>query len=221
MRFSPFPVNFALDLTLQFPLPHDRHVRWVIAMIIDMADIAGANLLAGSLRGKMGLARLLEAATSEPDSPSAVFLDFGKIEIATASYLRESVFALKTLMRAQQSNHYPAIANANQVVVDEVAEVARSTSDAIISCLLSSDGRVTAPNIIGRLDPKQEMTFNAVQAQREADANLLMKMYGVQEKTTRTTAWNNRLASLVSRGVLREFTRGRAKTYRPLFDEAG
>ena len=75
--------------------------------------------------------------------------------------------------------------------------------------------------LIGTLDPKQQMTFELVLKFGEVDANYLMEKFGELEKTKSTTAWNNRLSNLASRGIIREYTKGRSKFYRPLIMESG
>jgi len=73
----------------------------------------------------------------------------------------------------------------------------------------------------GKLDPKQRLTFELVHERGETDASELMRAYGDREHLRHTTAWNNRLAALVGRGLLMEITQGRAKRYRPIFGEIG
>lgn len=187
-------------------------------MILDLLDISGSSQLGGAIPGKHMLSRLLGKVVEHPINPQPVFLDFQGIEIATASYIRESVFEFKTMMRSRRSTLYPVIANASEIVLDEVREIARSMNDVIVTCDLENMV-VKNVQIVGQLDPKQKMTFDAVLKIKEADASMLMEQYGNQEQTTRTTAWNNRLSNLAMSGLLREFPRGRSKTYRPLFDE--
>ena len=188
-------------------------------MIIDMADLVGKDVFAGAVNGKAVFASCISSTSGEPDEPTALLLDFSGIEVATASALRESVVALKAYKRSIGSKLYPVLANINESIVDEVQVLMDAKNDAIVSCDL--DNRETTFNVrlIGKLDPKQAMTFGLVKQLNGADAGRLMKEFGEQEQTTSTTAWNNRLAGLVQRGLLREFVSGRAKFYRPLFDE--
>ena len=64
-----------------------------------------------------------------------------------------------------------------------------------------------------------KLTFDLVSERGETDAAELMREYGANEKPIAQTAWNNRLASLTSLGLLVESSQGRAKRYRPLFRE--
>jgi hypothetical protein len=156
----------------------------------------------------------------EPKEPAPLFLDFRNVDTATASYLRESVFALKTYMRTVNSKHYPVVANISDEIWDEMTLVARLKSDVVMSCKLDQGNKVSGTDLIGDLDPKQKMTFDVVRESNQVDANGLMERFGESEKTKGTTAWNNRLAGLVARGIIREFVQGRAKSYRPLLKEA-
>jgi hypothetical protein len=109
-------------------------------------------------------------------------------------------------------------------VYDEILLIANAKSDAILSCQIDINESVSEINLIGQLDPKQKLTFDLVNELRGnellgVDANQLMAKYGASEQTKNPTAWNNRLASLVSKGLVREFTQGRSKYYRPLIEE--
>jgi hypothetical protein len=66
-------------------------------------------------------------------------------------------------------------------------------------------------------DPKQKLTFEAVSERGETDAGELMRQNG--EGLKHATAWNNRLSSLATMGLIVEISRGRSKRYRSLFPE--
>lgn len=189
-------------------------------MKIDMGTVGGSSVLTGALNGKAALSRLVEATTAEPAKPEAIFLDFSGVEVATASYLRESVLAFRDLVRGRRSTFYPVIAGANDDVRDELAELMRTRGDVLMICTLDSAGNVVETGLIGDLDPKQRMTFDLVHERGETDAGELMRAYGESEGLKHTTAWNNRLAALAARGLLMEVSQGRAKRYRPLFEDA-
>ncbi|MDR4308494.1 hypothetical protein IHQ68_17890 [Chelatococcus sambhunathii] len=166
------------------------------------------------------MSRLVEATTAEPANPEPVFLDFSSVQVATASYLRESVLAFRDLVRGRRSTFYPVIANANDDVRDELKELMRLRGDVLMVCTLGPAGDVNMARLIGDLDPKQRMTFDLVHEHGETDAGELMRAYGESEGLKHTTAWNNRLAALAARGLLMEVSQGRAKRYRPLFEDA-
>jgi hypothetical protein len=189
-------------------------------MKIDLADIGGGRVLAGALAGKDALGELVRQAPSKGTSPQIILLDFVKVDVATASYIRESVLAFRDLVRGQRSNLYPLLANLNDVVRDEFVELLRVRGDAMPSCQLDPQGRANSVEVLGELDPKQKLTFDLVLQRKETDASELMREYGDSEGVKHTTAWNNRLSALVARGLIVEHSRGRAKRYRPLLPEA-
>jgi hypothetical protein len=192
-------------------------MRKVVKMTIQLIEIAGTPILAGALGGRRTLSRLLEAAGKEPASPEPIFLDFTGIQVATASYLRESVLAFRDVIRGRRSKFYPVIANASDEVRDELEELLRPRGDVFMTCELDQMGRVSQPALIGDLDPKQKITFDLVRERGETDASELMRDYGEQEGV-KQTAWNNRLVSLAALGLIIEITQGRAKRYKPLFE---
>ncbi|MEQ1697247.1 MAG: hypothetical protein ABL901_15545 [Hyphomicrobiaceae bacterium] len=188
-----------------------RHVT------IPIKDLAGTAILSGAVNGKAAFAAIIGKSNREPEEPTPLLLDFDGIEVATASFLREAVFALKSYMRASNSRFYPVAANINAAVHEELAVVADARGDALFAVTIEK-GEIVEQCLIGNLDPKQAMTLEHVTALNGTDAGTLMTKYGAEEKTTSTTAWNNRLSALVSRGLIREYAQGRAKFYRPLFE---
>jgi hypothetical protein len=72
-------------------------------MRIRMRDLADGDgrVLAGAINGRKAVARLLELTAREPDQPDTVFLDFEGVDVATASFLRESVLAFRDAVRPQ------------------------------------------------------------------------------------------------------------------------
>ena len=187
-------------------------------MRYDMAPPGFEPVLSGAINGKTAFATMVKEIGQEPSDPIVLYLDFANVSVATASYLRESVFALKAYLRNIGSKFYPVAANVNESVYDELLTIAHAKNDAIISCNLSTQGVVSDISLIGQLDPKQQMTFDLVNELQDTDAGSLMKQYGEREQVTGTTAWNNRLAGPAARGLIREFTRGRAKYYRPVLE---
>jgi hypothetical protein len=183
-----------------------------------MIKVAGSPVLAGALHGRRAFASLLEATVAEPPEPEPVFLDFEGVEVATASYLRESVLAFRDTVRGRRSNLYPILANAAESVREELGVLVGSYGDVLLLCRLSAAGAVSDPQILGVLDPKQRLTFDLVCKHGETDAGELMREHGAGEEV-KQTAWNNRLAALADLGLAVEVRHGRAKRYRPLLIE--
>lgn len=186
-------------------------------MYIQMKKLTdkGRRVLAGAIPGRKAFTKLLEQATNyEPNTPEPLFLDFAEIEVATASFLRESVLALRNAIRARRSNLYPVIANANKYVVDELGVLLAPRGDVLLLCSLDDKRAPCEPRLLGVLDPKQRITFDLVQERDETNAAELYKQH--KEDELGQTAWNNRLAALAGLGVIVELSHGREKRYRPL-----
>lgn len=189
-------------------------------MRIGMATLIeeSGSVLAGAPNGRRALAKLMEQTSRELAVPEPIYLDFANVEIATASFLREAVLAFRDTVRGRRSNLYPIVANANQMIVDELTLLITSYRDVLMSCCLSAEGVTSKPALIGNLDPKQRLTFDLVSQCGETDASELMRVHGAEEGV-KQTAWNNRLAALAALGLVFEMSQGRAKRYRPLFGE--
>jgi hypothetical protein len=183
-----------------------------------ISDLAQGPVLSGALRGQELLAKLMRTVGEEPDAPSALFLDFDGIESATASFLRESILAFRDLVRGRRSTIYPVVANASELVQEDLKELVRSRGGVLLVCRLSADGAISDARLIGDLDPKQQLTFDIVRERGETDAVELTRDYKAKEDVG-STAWNNRLSSLVALGLLiEEMSTGRTKRYRPLLE---
>lgn len=183
-------------------------------MIVNIAQLAGGPVLSGAPSGRQLYAKLVEALPPEPSSPHPLFLDFENIEVATASFLRESILAFRTFVRGRKSNLYPALANATAGVIDEIVELVHPRGDVIMTCTIDDNGKVIRARYIGQLDPMQQLTFDLVNKYGETTASKLME---IENGHVKATAWNNRLASLSNLGLICEESHGRMKTYKPLF----
>lgn len=184
-------------------------------MKLSVLPYAIDGTLAGATAGQTVFLSLLDDCKAAPSTPSVLIIDFAGVQLATASFLRESVFALKDHMRSRASNWYPVFANVSPEVEEEFAILTQARRDAVILCTCDEAGVVMDHRLFGDLDPKHTRTFELVAHEGEADAGSLADVYGAQEELQKPTAWNNRLKSLVERGVLMEISKGRAKTYRP------
>jgi hypothetical protein len=183
-------------------------------MILEVAELAGSTILSGAPSGRQLYARMVEVMPAEPEKPEPLFLNFERIQVATASYLRESVLAFRTFVRGRKSNFYPAVANANADVIDELVELVHLRGDVLMACTVGEDGTVLRCQHIGKLDPMQQLTFDLVNREGETTATKLME---IDDSLVKVTAWNNRLVSLSNLGLICEQSNGRAKTYKPMF----
>jgi hypothetical protein len=192
----------------------------VESMRISMRELGNGDgqILAGAIPGRKVMAKLVKLTGREPALPEPLFLDFSGVQVATVSFLRESVLEFRDAVRGRRSNFYPVIANANDLVVDELTALVAPHGDVLMLCSLDKNGKPHQPRLAGDLDPKQRVTFDLVGQRKETDAAELMREHGDSERV-KQTAWNNRLASLANLGLVVELSQGRAKRYRPLFAE--
>jgi len=185
-------------------------------MRIELRKLTSTDVLAGAGAGARTLARLIDTVAAAP-CPEPVFLDFTGIDVATGSFLRESVLSFRNYCRLSQPGLYPVVANATDAVREELEFILRAMGDVVVTCNLDAHGNPSDAKVIGTLEPKQRTTLLAVIKAGETDAAGLQKEVGEQEPI-RGTAWNNRLSSLVAKGILIEVRRDRAKRYRPVLE---
>jgi hypothetical protein len=187
-------------------------------MMNRLLEDGDGTVLAGAINGRKALARLVEQTGPQPDGPMLVFLDFDGVAVATASFLSQSVFPFRNTVRESPSNLYPVIANPSNLVIEELKILVDERKDVLMLCNLDKDGNPHQARLLGKLDPKQRLTFDLVQQRGgETGAADLKKEHHGSESAPVQTAWNNRLAALANLGLLIESSQGRSKMYRPLF----
>ncbi len=183
--------------------------------LLDLMD--GQTVLSGVIAGRRLLSALI-ASTPSSHAPTTSFLDFNGVEVATASFLRESVIAFRDYARQSLPNTYPVVANLNTAVAEELDFFARSRGDVLWSCDLDLQGKVIAARLIGDLDPVQRATFDAVLESGVTSAPELSTRFADAE--IGSTAWNNRLSALSSKGLLVERRHGKSKSFSSLLEIA-
>ena len=175
---------------------------------------ANGGTLAGALDGQKVFADLLKK-TQAPAKPEVCFLDFEGVDVATTSFLRDSIVAYRNHARSHWPNIYPVAANLAAVVREDLEVILNARGDAFVVCRLSKNGAASAVEIIGQIDGKQRVALDAVLHLGETDAPSVAAH--AQEKVA-PTAWNNRLGALVAKGILMEVSSGRNKRYRPILE---
>ena len=183
--------------------------------LLDLVD--GQTVLSGAGAGRQLLSALI-ASTPSADVPTPLFLDFNGVEVATASFLRESVIAFRDYARQSLPNIYPAVANLNTAVAEELDFFVRARGDVLWSCDLDLQGKVIAARLIGDLVPAQRATFNAVLESGAISAPELATRFA--DAGIGPTAWNNRLSALASKGLLVERRQGKSKSFSSLLEIA-
>jgi len=182
--------------------------------ILPSAD--GETILTGAHAGRRLFARLI-ATAQVPTEPEAAYLDFDGVVVATASFLRESVIAFRDYARSSIPNLYPVVANASDLVAEELAFFLKHRKDAVWACHLSSDGKPLEARLLGELDDTHRDTFDLVARIGLATAPGLAAQ---SQAGVAPTAWNNRLSFLAGRGLLVERRAGKTKTFAPVLEIA-
>lgn len=175
---------------------------------IDVAASTGKTHLLGLTAGKQALGAL--SADAALLGESLVVLDLRYMELITASAARESILALAAAL-AEQGKAI-AVTNANAETMNELAFAADALkAPLLVADALAADGPPRG-RLIGSLDQKQRETLQVVSSLGEADTRAACEAADAEDAGV--TAWNNRLAGLASKGLLRERRAGKTKFYR-------
>ena len=175
-------------------------------------------ILTGAQTGRRLFGKLVAnaAAQSEPDP---AFLDFSEIDVATSSFLRESVVAFRDYARSILSNLYPVIANAAEPVAEELAFFLCHRGDALRACELDPAGAPINPRLLGELDEVQRATFDRVTQLGSASAPALAAQTGRGPRSVQppgAIAFRTWLRA----GLLIERRGGKTKTFTPVLETA-
>ena len=186
-------------------------------MTISIQQLLGdRESLAGAITGRQAFAKLLQLVEREPAAPEVLYLDFTGVQLASASFLREAILHFRDAVRRRGSKFYPVVANANDLVIEELEVLLANRRDVLMHCSVDRNGDAGSQRLLGDLDPKQRTTLEEVLQRQETDAGELMNAFGESEGV-RQTAFNNRLTALAEMGLVIEVSHGRLKRYRALF----
>ncbi|MER8402446.1 hypothetical protein [Mesorhizobium sp. M1348] len=187
-------------------------------MKYDLLNMMGARkVLSGGMSGRKLLASLVDA-TPPAALPTAAFLDFAGVEVATSSFLREAVIGFRDYARLSLANVYPVAANLAPAVFEELEFFLRSRNDVFWVCHLDAYEHVSHTQLLGELDPAQRTTFDAVRELGTVTAPELAARY--PDQSIGPTAWNNRLSGLAAKGLLVERRTGKTKSFSALLEIA-
>lgn len=185
-------------------------------MQISVYELCGKkSILSGTFSGRQLLSALIAAVPSK-DSPEVIFLDFTSVDVATSSFLRESIFSFRSFTRRSIPSLYPVISNASNAVLDELDFYLKQTNDSIWYCTLEANGSIGSATILGELEPSLRETFDLVQGLGRTSAPQLAAL--PSERTIGVTAWNNRLSALSGKGLIVERRDGKTKTFSPVLE---
>lgn len=178
--------------------------------IIKMLEIAeGRDVLTG-LFGRRLYPKMVERL-SDMEAGSNVLVDFQGVK-ASGSFFGQAIIPFREY--ALRYGIYPILGNIDEETEGELKWFTELSPDAFLVCRF--DGKVTRERWIGVLEEKQLMTFNAVMSEGSADAGSLARKF--EGEKIGVTGWNNRLASLASKGLIIEFKNGRGKGYKPVLN---
>lgn len=180
------------------------------ATVFKLETIAATAVLAGAAAGAAVQGEVLAAIEARP--VAVCCLDFSNVQCATASFVREAVFGTRDAIRRSGLATQVIITNASPTVIEEVLLVARALGSCVVHAVGTDPKKLARPSVLGMLDEAQRETLNLVLKLGEATATELT----TENPDVKPTAWNNRLTSLVGRGVLAESRRDRHKVYRPV-----
>lgn len=185
-------------------------------LLIQVYAIVGDQILGGALQGERLLADILACYKSTSTWTPPLVVDFESISLATASYLRTSVIAFRSIVSAEAPETPFIIANANPEIEDELLLLMERLGDVVMSCR-HSGGKLHTPRLLGRLDPMMQVTLRSVLANEgPVDARALAMASGdLKSDGSRFTKWNNRLSYLAAKGILTATQVGRSKFYVP------
>lgn len=176
---------------------------------LDVGVLTAKKVITGVAGGQLALSRLADdLAKHEPTFP--VVLDFRGVEVLGGSALRHLLQGIRKHPHCDRAA--VVLVNLSEANLEEADLVAEATGLPFISARYSPDGLSEAV-LRGPLDPKVARTLQLVIQAGEADAQTVSQL---SNEPGVVTAWNNRLVTLHSMGLLRERKAGKRKFYSPV-----
>jgi hypothetical protein len=184
-------------------------------LALPMLQPGDEPVLAGRLSGKRAFLSALGRLPVIAE-PTLILLDFAGVDLATSSFLSESVLPLRDHLGVRGQPGYVVAANLNDVVREEIEEMLRRSGDALITCTNTAGG-IRDVQLCGKLEDKLRETLGLVSSKGETTAAALQKECRDTDPVG-PTAWNNRLATLAAKRLVVEVLQGRTKKYRPVLE---
>lgn len=175
----------------------------------NLATLTGRTILTGLSGGERCLS-VVSGALASHLRGEPVVLDMEGIEALGGSALRHLLLGIQKLETCQGSA--VVLANLSEDNLAEADLVADATRSPYISACLTGDD-LTHPEVRGHLDDKVSKALRLVLQAGEADALTISQL---SNESGVVTAWNNRLVTLHSLGLLRQRKVGKRKLYSPV-----
>ena len=175
---------------------------------LNFFDILGTPSLLGIAAGRDAAIPLL-AHPALATAADVTLLDFGSIELVTASAARESVFKLAGHLA--ELGTLLVCVNANEATLDELSFAAAALKQPLVVADLSKTDELETPRVLGQLEAAQLKTLRVVARLGEVDAKTASQES--DDKAAGVTGWNNRLSNMASLRLLKERKVGKTKLY--------
>ncbi len=180
---------------------------------IAVRAVTGREILAGKSDGMRDFPKMLDAVEQTPPGDTVV-LDWGGIEIATASYFGATLVALLRMAMAGELDRYFIVTNLNRTCLDELKLVLEYQG---LVVLLGDwkGGHIRKVQVLGTLESPYAATLEAVQKLLCASATELHQ--GQQGGAViGKTGWINRLSNLHRLRLIRKERVGREYKFHAL-----
>jgi hypothetical protein len=176
---------------------------------VQLSTVLPVPVLAGAKGGEAAFL-LLRAAIPALSPGQLVVVDFGQMQICTASAIRELLVPMWKWLR--ENGCVGIVGNADEVTLDEIKLVADTSKQPFI-CARLLKSNLKDPIVYGQLEEKMALTLRLVLDSGEADAKAVHQL---ARDNTQVTVWNNRLAALEDLGLLARRKVSKTKFYFPI-----
>lgn len=172
--------------------------------------------LAGSAIGEKHLQQVLAILDSANSSDQLAIFDFDKVESVTASYLKRLLNPFLAARNSGESiahHFFPIVVNveAGDLLEDLEDYLIGKDQALVIAAFYASELHFV--RLLGRLDGAASETFDELRRHKNVTAQMLFDLH--PDRTTNQTAWNNRLAQLVTLRLAHRHREGRFWIYQP------
>lgn len=176
-------------------------------IVLSVFNLLGSKIAASAGDGRQIASKFIEQVRAA-SLPPLVQIDFSRIDIATASFLREAVLGARRGLADETVAI--VVSGANGQILDDLREVLLARDEVLP--ILKADGRI---EILGELDPTLYRVLKLVDEFGPISAPELHREHP-DEGVSGPSGWNNRLTSLQDMDLVIMSREGRSNKYSSL-----
>jgi hypothetical protein len=174
--------------------------------MLDLAAVAERTSLAGRRPGEADRKRILRELRTAPEG-AAVLLNLKNVDVLSSSYFLACLWPLWRPSPGAAGEFYPILANANDMIKDELSFVLEHCPGLVWHC--EDADSISSPSLLGSADSYDTALFKLLLKRGSLTARELHE----QDPSIGITAWSTRLGQHHQNRLVRRRKEGKQMLY--------